>query len=135
MTPQCVLHPDLGCSAWLQEAALMSSDRRCRAASTRLLVNLTSEGHICNWSAWRESSEIYTLNPISPCRYHAHIVLLTLTGPKCRFPNMTAVSLEDSKGLNYESTVDFLIVGIPGSILSYALILTLGYSVMMLIGW
>ena len=56
-------------------------------------------------------------------------------GPVCRFPNMTAVSLEDSKGLNYVSTTDFLKVGILGSFMAYGLILTLGYSIMMLIGW
>ena len=48
---------------------------------------------------------------------------------------MTAVSLEDSKGLNYVATGDFLKVGIPGSLLAYSLIMTMGYSIMLLLGW
>ena len=56
--------------------------------------------------------------------------------PVSGFPNMTAVSLEDSRGLNYINTIDFLKVGLLGSIVAYLLIVTLGYSIMFFgIGW
>ena len=56
--------------------------------------------------------------------------------PVSGFPNMNAVSLEDSRGLNYVSTVDFLKVGLLGSMFAYLLVVTLGYGVMEYgIGW
>ena len=56
--------------------------------------------------------------------------------PVSGFPNMNAVSLEDSRGLNYVSTIDFLKVGLLGSIMAYILIVTLGYVIMeYAIGW
>ncbi|KAK9798599.1 hypothetical protein WJX73_006781 [Symbiochloris irregularis] len=56
--------------------------------------------------------------------------------PVSGFPNMTAVSLEDARGVNYINTVDFLKVGLLGSVFAYVLVVTLGVSVMLYgIGW
>ena len=56
--------------------------------------------------------------------------------PVSGFPNMNAVSLEDSRGVNYVNTLDFLKVGLLGSIMAYLLIITLGYVIMAYgIGW
>ena len=55
--------------------------------------------------------------------------------PVSGFPNMTAVSLEDAKGVNYVQTADFLRVGVASSVVAYGLILTVGYGISMLIGW
>ena len=55
--------------------------------------------------------------------------------PVSGFPNMTAVSLEDAKGLNYVQTADFLRVGVASSVFTYGVIVTLGYGIMLLVGW
>lgn len=55
--------------------------------------------------------------------------------PVSGFPNMNAVSLEDSTGQNYVSTIDFIKCGIPGSGFAAAIIMTVGYGMMRLIGW
>jgi phosphate transporter len=43
---------------------------------------------------------------------------------------MQAISLEDQTGQTYLSTADFLRVGIPGSIATYCLIVSVGYALM-----
>lgn len=48
---------------------------------------------------------------------------------------MNAVSLEDSTGLNYVNTADFLKVGVLGSIMAYALIISVGYGLMIAVGF
>jgi di/tricarboxylate transporter len=55
--------------------------------------------------------------------------------PVSGFPNMNAVALEDPTGQNYVDTMDFLKVGVPGSILTYLVIITLGYGLMVTIGF
>nr|BCL66194.1 low-affinity phosphate transporter [Volvox reticuliferus] len=54
--------------------------------------------------------------------------------PVSGFPNMNAVSLEDSTGNAIVSTKDFLYVGVPSSVLAYGIIVTLGYACMLLVG-
>ena len=52
------------------------------------------------------------------------------------FPNMTAISLEDATGRTYVKTWDFIKVGIPSSLLTYAVVVSLGYFIMIFInGW
>ncbi|GFH21628.1 uncharacterized protein HaLaN_18975, partial [Haematococcus lacustris] len=46
--------------------------------------------------------------------------------PVSGFPNMNAVSLEDSTGQTYVGALDFIKVGVPSSILAYAVIITVG---------
>lgn len=81
-----------------------------------------------------------------PCAQDPHPRLLVMGAalmcsgamglPVSGFPNMTAVALEDSRGLNYVSTIDFLKVGLLSSVMAYVLIVTLGYSIMaFVIGW
>jgi di/tricarboxylate transporter len=48
---------------------------------------------------------------------------------------MNAVSLEDPTGLNYVNTSDFLRVGILGSIMAYGIILSVGYGLMLAVGF
>jgi len=54
--------------------------------------------------------------------------------PISGFPNMTAINLEDEVGHRYVSVRTFLRVGIPASLLGTAIIGTLGYVVMSLLG-
>ena len=52
------------------------------------------------------------------------------------FPNMTAISLEDATGRTYVKTWDFLKVGILSSILTYIVLVTVGYALMVYVnGW
>jgi phosphate transporter len=53
--------------------------------------------------------------------------------PISGFPNMNAVALEDPTGANYIGSVDFLKVGVPGSVLAYGVIVSLGYYLMVLV--
>ena len=56
--------------------------------------------------------------------------------PVSGFPNMNAIALEDQTGKPYLTTLDFLRVGIPCSITTYLLVISLGFVVMRFcIGW
>ncbi|KAF9433188.1 low-affinity phosphate transporter [Entomortierella beljakovae] len=55
--------------------------------------------------------------------------------PVSGFPNMNAIMMEDEVGQRYLSTVDFLIAGVPSSIVAFVTIITLGYSLMSTLGW
>lgn len=55
--------------------------------------------------------------------------------PVSGFPNMNAVSLEDPTGVNYVNTADFLRVGILGSVMAYGIIISVGYLLMMAVGF
>ncbi|OBZ89073.1 Low-affinity phosphate transporter PHO91 [Choanephora cucurbitarum] len=55
--------------------------------------------------------------------------------PVSGYPNMSAVMLEDPSGRPYLSTKDFVITGIPTSIICTALVFTLGYGIMSGIGY
>lgn len=55
--------------------------------------------------------------------------------PVSGFPNMNAVALEDPTGVNYVDTVDFLKVGVPGSVMVYWLIVSVGYVLMRAVGY
>eukprot|EP00775_Hariotina_reticulata_P002958 gene2958-3243_t len=55
--------------------------------------------------------------------------------PVSGFPNMNAVSLEDPTGHNYVGTKDFLKVGILGSVMAYGIIISIGYIIMIAIGF
>ncbi len=55
--------------------------------------------------------------------------------PVSGFPNMNAIALEDQTGAPYLTTADFLRVGVPSSVATYALVVTVGYGIMHAIGW
>uniref|UniRef100_A0A7S0WPN7 SPX domain-containing protein n=1 Tax=Chlamydomonas leiostraca TaxID=1034604 RepID=A0A7S0WPN7_9CHLO len=55
--------------------------------------------------------------------------------PVSGFPNMQAVSLEDSTGQTFVNTLDFVKVGVPSSVFAYGVIVTVGYSLMKLVGF
>ena len=46
---------------------------------------------------------------------------------------MTAISIEDQLGKTYLKTKDFVLVGIPCSVLSLIILLTMSYGLMRLI--
>jgi phosphate transporter len=54
--------------------------------------------------------------------------------PVSGFPNITAISLEDSTGFPYLSTKDFLKCGIPMTVIFCLLVASLGYGLMLIIG-
>lgn len=52
------------------------------------------------------------------------------------FPNMTAIALEDATGRTYIKTLDFLKVGVLSSVLTFAVIISVGYLLMAYVtGW
>ncbi|KAI8646612.1 SPX domain-containing protein [Parasitella parasitica] len=55
--------------------------------------------------------------------------------PVSGYPNMSAIMLEDPSGKPYLTTKDFIITGIPTSIICTVLIFTLGYGIMTGIGY
>ncbi|KAG0225625.1 low-affinity phosphate transporter [Actinomortierella wolfii] len=56
--------------------------------------------------------------------------------PVSGFPNMNAIMMEDEMGHQYLSTKDFLMVGVPSSVVACITIVTLGYGLMYsLLGW
>ncbi|KAI9361853.1 SPX domain-containing protein [Pilaira anomala] len=55
--------------------------------------------------------------------------------PVSGYPNMSAVMMEDATGKPYLKTKDFLIVGVPISIVVTLLIFTLGYGIMAGVGY
>lgn len=55
--------------------------------------------------------------------------------PVSSFPNMNAISLEDSRGEPWLYVTDFLAVGLISSICAYGLVVTLGYTSMTLLSF
>ncbi|CAG8475809.1 1684_t:CDS:2 [Dentiscutata heterogama] len=55
--------------------------------------------------------------------------------PISGFPNMNAIMMEDEMGLRYLSVMDFVKSGIPGSVLAMLAIVTVGYGLMLLVGF
>ena len=55
--------------------------------------------------------------------------------PVSGFPNMNAIALEDGTGKTYVTTKDFLKVGLLGSVFAFGVINTLGYFIMLALGF
>ncbi|GFR50479.1 hypothetical protein Agub_g12739 [Astrephomene gubernaculifera] len=55
--------------------------------------------------------------------------------PVSGFPNMNAVSIEDATGNAIVNTADFLRVGVPSSIAAYGIIVSVGYVLMLAVGF
>ncbi|KAJ1969742.1 low-affinity phosphate transporter [Dispira parvispora] len=55
--------------------------------------------------------------------------------PVSGFPNMTAIMMEDETGKPYLTTKDFLVAGIPSSVIAFGLIITVGYGILALLGF
>ncbi|RUP45551.1 Sodium/sulfate symporter [Jimgerdemannia flammicorona] len=55
--------------------------------------------------------------------------------PVSGFPNMNAIMMEDEMGVQYLTTLDFLKNGVPASILVMLLVTSVGYGLMMLVGF
>ncbi|KAK9712084.1 low-affinity phosphate transporter [Basidiobolus ranarum] len=55
--------------------------------------------------------------------------------PVSGFPNMNAIMLENETGVRYLNTKDFLKNGVPGSCLVMLIVITLGYGLMLLMGY
>jgi di/tricarboxylate transporter len=50
--------------------------------------------------------------------------------PVSSFPNMNAISLEDSRGVPWLTVKDFLLIGVISSALAWISCVTIGYSIM-----
>jgi phosphate transporter len=48
---------------------------------------------------------------------------------------MNAIMMEDEMGQQYLNTGDFLMVGVPSSVVACITVVTLGYTLMTLLGW
>lgn len=48
---------------------------------------------------------------------------------------MTAIMLEDSMGRNYLKTLDFVKVGVPATIFTAVISATLGYGILLALGF
>ncbi|KAI8320418.1 SPX-domain-containing protein [Martensiomyces pterosporus] len=55
--------------------------------------------------------------------------------PVSGFPNMNAIMLEDTLGNPYLTTMDFFKAGIPSSVVAYFVIISVGYSILSLLGF
>ncbi|KAI9480820.1 MAG: SPX domain-containing protein [Benjaminiella poitrasii] len=55
--------------------------------------------------------------------------------PVSGYPNMSAIMMEDQTGKPYLKTKDFILVGVPTSIIVTLLIFTLGYGIMVGVGY
>jgi di/tricarboxylate transporter len=54
--------------------------------------------------------------------------------PVSSFPNMNAVCIENDAGKCYLSTVDFMRVGLPSSVVVWGVCMTIGYGLMLTLG-
>eukprot|EP00798_Chlamydomonas_sp_ICE-L_P024061 gene24061-9635_t len=99
--------------------------------SSGLLVTL-AEGIrevVQDFDLWQVTAIFCALVLVSTT-FISHTSVGAMGLPVSGFPNMNAVSLEDATGDNYVSSIDFIWVGVPGSIASYFIIITLGYKLM-----
>jgi di/tricarboxylate transporter len=55
--------------------------------------------------------------------------------PVSSFPNMNAISLEDSRGVPWLTVRDFLLVGVLSSAIAWFFAVSVGYTIMTLIGF
>lgn len=52
-----------------------------------------------------------------------------------RFPNMTAIMMENEVGVRYLSVKDFLRTGIPASFVTFVVVVLVGYTLMRVVGF
>lgn len=52
-----------------------------------------------------------------------------------RFPNMTAIMMENEVGVRYLSVKDFLKTGIPASLVAFVVVVLVGYTLMRVVGF
>lgn len=52
-----------------------------------------------------------------------------------RFPNMTAIMMENEVGVRYLSVKDFLKTGVPASLITFVIVVLLGYTLMRIVGF
>ncbi|KAI8049709.1 Sodium:sulfate symporter transmembrane region-domain-containing protein [Syncephalis plumigaleata] len=55
--------------------------------------------------------------------------------PVSGFPNMTAIMLEDSMGRNYLKTIDFIKVGVPATLITTLISVSVGYGILLSLGF
>lgn len=55
--------------------------------------------------------------------------------PVSSFPNMNAISLEDSRGSPWVQVIDFMKIGIPSSLIAWLAVIVIGYTIMVWIGF
>ena len=52
-----------------------------------------------------------------------------------RFPNMTAIMMENEVGVRYLSVKDFLRTGVPASLITFVIVVIVGYTLMRIVGF
>jgi len=55
--------------------------------------------------------------------------------PMSGFPNMTAIMMENEVGVRYLSVKDFLKTGVPASIITFVIVVLVGYTLMRIVGF
>jgi phosphate transporter len=59
-----------------------------------------------------------------------------LISPFAGFPNMTAIMMEDSQtGQRYLNVRHFISRGVPSSIMVFGVVMTVGYGLMLIVGY
>jgi len=62
-------------------------------------------------------------------------MLLVIYVIENRFPNMTAIMMENEVGVRYLSVKDFLKTGVPASLITFVIVVLLGYTLMRIVGF
>lgn len=66
---------------------------------------------------------------------HVRVSFTSLASLKTRFPNMTAIMMENEVGIRYLSVKDFLRTGIPASTITFVVVVLVGYTLMRIVGF
>jgi phosphate transporter len=66
---------------------------------------------------------------------HVWVCLLDHAMTDVRFPNMTAIMMENEVGVRYLGVKDFLRSGIPSSMITFVIVLLVGYVLMRVVGF
>jgi hypothetical protein len=70
------------------------------------------------------------------CHGFAHVwVIYFQASSNLRFPNMTAIMMENEVGVRYLSVKDFLKTGVPASLITLIVVVMLGYALMRIVGF
>jgi di/tricarboxylate transporter len=70
------------------------------------------------------------------CYGSAHVWVISLqAASNLRFPNMTAIMMENEVGVRYLSVKDFLRTGVPASLVTLVIVVMVGYALMRIVGF
>ena len=70
------------------------------------------------------------------CHWIAHVWVISFQATSnLRFPNMTAIMMENEVGVRYLSVKDFLRTGVPASLVTLVIVVMVGYALMRIVGF